>query len=559
MLKSLTSIILFTIAFSASAEVNPIFSWQGNLYKKIKEYNKIHNEFSNKVCTPGTDFKYKKLLKNYKGTGHYLPLIGDDIDRRAISINLILFKKKINFISSIEEKLLKTKKLPDYKKISLDIKDSVNLLLEYKKQHFMTKDEEKQKELKLLSAKAMGLLKKQYDQFMNDLYFFKSFNYPNDHLANRFAYDSKKKTKAETALQRANRIFFYRKIVEDGAYEPGKLKGDIYTRSTMDTIYYTLRTEKDFISENLRHDLDWAIKVVGRFVDRGYTKQLSRVREWKKRTQVKYKFYKDIIQSKNKKKAHKIVEEKNKASIALKDFTYQKQAETYHFWRSKDRIWKALFSLETILYNEVGRVDGEDALERVDVAHIVMNRVLDPVYSSLDPSQPLVDYLKLPRSEWEKERWLNTLFRVGEFSFTYHYISSSSHIYCADRSRVGKKLRDKNLKISLKALKSPRTDFDVFRYFSRISMLGKIDMTTVWNDYVPVAEKPGYETTNQKKLLRLYRKGDYDFYYGFTDPVGDEYFVISISDKIYSMTIKRGVPKFYKYRNPHLFMYFSKK
>jgi hypothetical protein len=90
-------------------------------------------------------------------------------------------------------------------------------------------------------------------------------------------------------------------------------------------------------------------------------------------------------------------------------------------------------------------------------------------------------------------------------------------------------------------------------------MLGKIDMTTVWNDYVPVAEKPGYETTNQKKLLRLYRKGDYDFYYGFNDPVGEEYFVISISDKIYSMTIKRGVPKFYKYRNPHLFMYFSKK
>ena len=559
MLKSLTNIILFTIAFSANAEVNPIFSWQGNLYKKIKEYNKLHNEFSSKVCTPGTDFKYKKLLKNYKGTGHYLPLIGDDIDRRAISINLVLFKKKINFINSIEKKLLKEKKLPNYKKISLDIKDSVDLLLEYKKQHFMTKDENKQKEIKVLSAKAIRLLKKQYDQFMNDLYFFKSFNYPNDHLANRFAYDSKQKTKAETAMQRSNRIFFYRKIVEDGAYEPGKLKGDIYTRSTLDTIYYTLKTEKDFISENLRHDLDWVIKVVGRFVDRGYAKQLSRVREWKKRTQVKYKFYKDIIQSKNKMKAQKIVEEKNKASIALKDFTYQKQAETYHFWRSKDRIWKALFVLETILYNEVGRVDGEDALERADVAHIVMNRVLDPVYSSLNPSQHLVDYLKLPRSEWEKERWLNTLFRVGEFSFTYHYISSSSHIYCADRSRVGKKLRDKNLKISLKALKSPRTDFDVFRYFSRISMLGKIDMTTVWNDYVPVDEKPGYEAKNQKKLLRLYRKGDYDFFYGFNDPVGDEYFVISISDTIYAMTIKRGIPKFYKYRNPHLFMYFSKK
>ncbi len=559
MLKSFVSLFILLIAFNVKAEVNPLFGWQGNLYKKIKEYNKIHKEFSKKVCTPGTDFKFKKLLKNYRGTGHYLPLIDDHIDRRAISINLVLFKKKLAHIKAIEKKLLKQKELPNYKKVSEDLKNSVMLLLEYKKQHYMTKDEKKQKELKELSKKALGLLQKQYDQFMDDIYFFKSFNYPNDHLANRFAYDSKQSTKAETSKQRANRIFFYRKIVEDGAYEPGNISGDIYTRSTLDTIYYTLRTEKDFISENLRHDLDWVLKVIERFIDRGYKKQLARIREWEERTQIKYSFYKDIIQSKNKKKAQKIVEEKNKASFALKDFTYEKQAETYHFWRKKDQIWKALFSLETILYNEVGRVDGEDGLERIDVAHIVMNRVLDPVYSSLEPTQPLVDYIKLPRSEWEKERWLNTLFRVGEFSFTYHYIPSSSHIYCPDLSRVGRNLRDKNLKISLKALKSPRTDFDVFRYFSRISMLGKIDMTTVWTDYVPVAEKPGYEAGNQKKLLRLYNSGAYDFYYGFEDPQGDEFFVISISDTIYSMTIRRGVPKFYKYRDPHLFKYFSKK
>jgi hypothetical protein len=541
------------------AAASSLFGWQGNLYKHIRDYDKHHKEFVKKVCTPGIDFKYKKLLKNYRSQGHYLPLLGSDIDRKAISNNLHFFKKKLRHIEKILKKLKKDKKLPSFEKISEDLKKNVEHLLELKKKHLLSNSASEKLQAKKESIKALLKLKKQFATFMNEIYFFKSFRFPNDHLQNRFNYDKDKDKGRLNGRQKANQVFFYRKLVEDGTYEKNKTRGDIYTRTTLDTLHYSIKNEKEFISENVRHDLEWSLKVIERFLRRGYKKQVFRFEEWRKRTIKKYRFYKDIIKSKNKKKAAAIVQNKNKASIALKKFNYKKQAETYLFWKSKPQLWKSLFVLETILYNEVGTVDEPDGLEREDVAHIVMNRVLDPVYSQLRVKQPLVAELKLKKSEWQNEKWLNTLFRVGEFSFTYHYISSSSKIFCPDMSRRGKNLRKRNLKISLKALKNTRSDFNVFRYFSRISMLGKIDMSSVWKNYVAVPEKHGYEASGQKNLLKLYKSHKYEFFYEFTDPNNIKFQVLRINNKIYSMTFKRGRPFFYKYRNPHLFKYFQKK
>jgi hypothetical protein len=84
-------------------------------------------------------------------------------------------------------------------------------------------------------------------------------------------------------------------------------------------------------------------------------------------------------------------------------------------------------------------------------------------------------------------------------------------------------------------------------------------MASVWKDYVKIPEKAGYEVTRQDKLRRLYYADKYHFLYNFIDPKGVSYQVIEIKDKTYSMTWKRGRPRFYKYRNPHLFTYFSKK
>lgn len=552
-------IFILLISFCTSAISSELFSWSGNLYKKIRKYNEIHKSYSKKVCSPGTEFKYYKLLRKYRGQGYYLPLRNKDIDRKAITKNLHNFSKKLYHIKKIQKKLKKDKKLPLFNLISKNLSSTMEDLLLIKKKYHSEIDNKKKILLIKESNEKIKLLISYYKRFIDSVYFLKSYNYPNDHLNNRFRYEKFKQGSESENIAKANEIFFYRKLVEDGAYDKNRTRGDLYTRSTIDSLYHNIVKEKDFISENVRHDLNWVLAVVEKLLKRGYKVQTERVAEWKKRTKESHQFYIDIIKAKNKKKAKKLVSDKNQASIELKKYTYTKQAEAYNFWRSQDRIWKAMFAQETILFNEVGTIDGKDALERQDVAHIVMNRVLDPFYSDLNPTQPIVKYLNLSHKEWKKEKWLNTLFKIGEFSFTYHYISSVVKIFCPDMSRRGKKIRDKNLKIALKAMKKPRDNYKAFRYFSRVSMLGKIDMASVWKDYVKMPEKAGYEISRQTKLRRLYYADKYHFLYNFIDPKGVSHQVIEIKNKTYAMTWRRGRPRFFKYRNPHLFTYFSKK
>ncbi len=555
----LISIILILISFQVHAESPDNFAWSGNLYKKIQKYTKIHKQYFKKVCTPGTEFKYYKLLREYRGQGNYLPLLENDIDRKAINANLKHFKRKLSHIKKIAKKVRKSKRLPKFKLVAKDLKASIKELLSLKKKYYAEVSDKKKLKLISESDKRLKLLTQQFDTFLNRVYFLKSYNFPNDHLKNRAEYEKYKDYDDKKNKNKANKIFFYRRIVEDGTYNHKHQKSDLYTRSTLDTVYFKIRKQKHFIDENVRYDLEWVLRNVERFLKEGRRAQMARLKDWKKRTNDGYKFYKDIIQQKNKKKAKKLVQDRNEATINLKKYVYSKQAESYRFWMKQDRLWRSLFSLETILYNEVGVIDGKDALERRDVAQIVMNRYLNDFYSSLDEKQELVKYLKAGEDKYEGNRWLNTLFRVGEFSFTYHYISAVVKIFCPDMSRRGRKLRKKNLKISLKALKSFKEDYLAMRYFSRVSMLGKIDMSTVWSEYEKIAEKPGYEVSRQRSLERNFHADNYEFLYNFKDPKGVSYQVIKIKDKIYSMTWIRGRPRFYKYRNPHLFTYFQKK
>jgi len=547
---------IFASSFCFAQDSAPI-EWSGNLYKLAHKYKVLHKKFSKEVCSPGTDSKYYKHLRSYRGTGFYLPLNDDDIDRKAIKDNLSHFKKKMNFIDQMKKKLVKQKTTPEFEEISKGLKETLNTLLELKKSYSQEIRKKKKIEIREESSKKVELLRKQFDEFVEKVFFLKSYNFPNDHLKNRRDYelyknDDKTKTKA-------NKVFFFRKIVEDGSYHLDHTRPDLYIRSTLDTLYIQIKKEKIFISENLRYDLEWILRRVEGSLNEGFQKHIDRLSEWYKRTKLNYNFYSDIIQVKNQKKAKQLVKAKNQASLQMKKFVYTKQAEVYRWWTKQDDLMRAVYVLTTALFNEVGTVDGRDALERYDVAQIVMNRVEDSFYSSLDPNQELVKYLNMSQEEYSKYKWLNALFRVGEFSFTYHYISSVVKIFCPDMSRAGRNLREKNIKISLKAIKEYRPDFNVLRYFSRVSMLGKIDMSTVWFDYEQYPERAGYLIGNQHRLIRFYLADKYQYLYSFTDPKGLSYQVIKIGDDTYSMRWVRGKPQFYKYRDPHLFKYFLKK
>lgn len=542
--------VLFSFSFSVWG--SELIGYKGNPYKAIINYNKVHSSFFKHACSKREDRTYLKLLKEYRGQGYYLPKINNEIDRKAIKKHLHKYQKKANYISSVLSRVKKSK-FPKYKILVADLGQSLDNLLRLKKEYHLELLDFNKEKIRKQSETELVVFKKRFKFFLNQIYFLKSFNFPNDYLSTRRDYEKYK----DTNKKKSNQIYFYRRIVEDGAFDPDHTRSDKFLRTTLDTLYLNIKKEEGFLSENIRYDLEWVLSGVKNILRRGKKVQIARLGEWLKRTKETHEFYNDIIGSKSRKKAKALVAKENEASIALKDFVYKNQARTYEFWAKQSEINKALFALETILYNEVGVLDAPYGLERLEVAQVVIKRYLDSFYSQLSPKQPLMTFLD-SKINHKNEKWLNVLFRVGEFSFTYHYISAVSHIFCPDMSKRGKRIRNTNLKLSLKALKNYSKDYEALRYFSRISMLGKIDMSSVWTDYKKLPEAPGHKAIEQRRLTRLYLADKYRYLYTFLDKKRVEYTVIQMGKKIYSLRWIKGRPVFFDYRNPQLFSYFKK-
>jgi hypothetical protein len=558
LLKIYLSFLLLVTSSISFAEYEKPLKWSGNIYKIIKDYNKTHKKFFKEVCIPDDQPKYGKLLKQYRGQGFYLPKLNGKIDRNAIIKNLHHYKKKIRFIDSTISQLRKTKEFPKYGLIQHELDKIVVNLLNLKKQHQQAITTERKSEILRASRVEILKLQNQFKIFTNQVFFLKSFGFPNNYLSYRKDYEKYKDLEDTWSKKKANQIFFYRKIIEDGAYDPNRSKPDKYIRTALDTLYLNIEKEKDFISESVRYDLEWFEKRMERILVRGKKVHLARLNEWKGRTKDNFKFYQELIQTKNKKKAQFLVKKENDASIKLKKFVYKKQAQTYDFWAKQSELQKALFSLETILVHEVGVIDGKHGLERSSVARVVLNRYYDEFYNKLEKDQQIYKYIDKSIDK-DDERWLNVLFKVGEFSFTYHYIPAVAGIHCPDMSRRGRGIREKNLKIALKAIQKYNGEFKAFRYFSRISMMGKIDMSTVWTEYDRLPEMVGYKSNHQNKLVRYYFADKYQYLYSFVDDRGVKYSVVKVDGRSYSVKWVKGSPEFYDYRNPHLFAYFSKK
>lgn len=559
MLKILSRLIInFLIISTAYGGYEKPLKWSGNIYKIINDYKTIQKSFFRQICDPGDTHKYHRLIKKYRGQGYYLPKIEQDIDRDAIIKNLHHFKKKINFIKKVQNRLKKTKQFVKFTLAKEEMDRIVSSLLSLKKQHYKSIKKERKKQIRLKSRAEMLRLKKQFSLFMDQLFFMKSYRFPNDYLSYRRDYEKYRFDENFKDDKRANEIFFFRRIVEDGAFDRDRTRPDKFIRTALDTLYLNIQKEKDFLSEDVRYDLSWLEKKLEKIIERGKSVQRRRLGEWLQRTKNTFKFYQELVAIKNKKKARFLVKKENEAALALREFVYKKQAQVYEFWAKKTQLHKALFVLETILVHEVGVIDGEHGLERINVAKVVLNRYNDDFYNQLGADQLIMKYIG-KSIKTEEQKWLNVLFKVGEFSFTYHYIPAVTGIYCPDMSRRGKAVREKNLKIALKTMNSHDGFFNAYRYFSRVSMLGKIDMSSVWTDYVQLPEMPGYKVIKQRSLMHHYYADRYQFLYSYRDARRTEFLVVKIDEKIYAMKWEKGDPVFYSYRNPHYFKYFSKK
>lgn len=565
MLKNFLLSLSFFIGSFAAAKSQSL-----ELTKQIKdvgrhasEYLKLHDQFNKKVCTPGTEEKYWELYRDFRGDGHYIPVLGDGkLDRLTVSRFVPEIESKAAWIAAQATNLKKTKNLGNIDKGIASLKERLEKALSLKYKVRFAKDE-KERSLAIAESKyAMIALKDAFKTVTDKIPFLLSYKFPVDHFQLRENYDDVKYSEDPKEIQRKNEVYFFRKIVQDGAQNPDTGGSDSFLRAVIDTVAIELEKTPEVIPEYLRHDIAWLIRAIDGHISRyGREKIIKRLGEWESRTKRELEFYIALKNDRVKTGNHfetslEILSRKEKARYLLKDYVLKKQKEVYEFWARQSELNQAIFSLETILFNEVGRFDGSDALERKDVAQVVINRSLIPRYNQMTERDSLFNYLSQHHRKHQNEHpWLNVMLKEGEFSFTYFFITGSVRVFCPEQTRIGKSLIRENVRLSLNMLLEPNFDFEALRYFSRASMLGRISMDRLWQDYEPIAERPGKPVVrNNTRYRKLFDEGKMTFLYDFTAPNGVEYHVYEFGNTEVVREPKSG--GFFTYRNPHYFKYF---
>jgi hypothetical protein len=565
-LKRNGSFLLVTL-FSISSCASPSVKWQGEISNHVDSYTESFAKFREKICVPKAQSLFEDYLKAYRGQGYWIPELEGDVDVESISQLLPEFEKKLDWIQKQKEKVKKNG-LPT-KSVTSEVRGILSRLLQLKKSE-LSQDESHKVSSRKESLKLQDKLLKTFDALIKKVSFLSNYHYPVDHLKNRKVFDEYREKEDLASVKIANYSFLYRKLLEDGAYNPDHTGSDIYLRTTIDTLYYELLQHDFYLTEDARFDLEFVLGKIDKELERGKIKLIERINEWEERTLRTLNFYRSLtlpdhqktifVNGKKTTQNRELIKQHNKATEKLKDFVYKKQAEVYHYWLNQPELTKSIFVLETILLNEVGSVDGEDALERMDVARVVMNRLDKPKYLSIGKKDFIYPYLKEKTSDvhMQKEKWLNALFKQGEFSFTYYYMSGVSMIFCPDLAAGAKKLRQQNVEIALQVLKENETPFKATRYFSRASMIGRIHMDSIWEDYLPYPERPGLLAAGQEQLMKAFTQGQYTYLYSFQDPKMETYQVVEISGNNYALAVKKGLKLFYRHRNPHYFRFFTK-
>lgn len=557
---------LLAISFSLTSCASPTVNWQGAMSTHVATYMNSFDKFRERICVPKAESIFDDYLKAYRGQGNWIPKIEDDVDIESIKTLIPEFEKKLAWIQT--QQTLVKKRLPS-KKVTKDIHYILSKLLDLKKNELST-DEKVKVSSRKQSLELQEKLSEAFEQLVKKVSFLSNYKYPVDHLKNRKVYDDYREKEDLPSVTFANYTFLYRKILEDGAYNKDHTGSDIYLRTTLDTLHFELKRHGFYLTEDARYDLEFVLGKIEKELERGQKKILERLTEWQVRTKRTLGFYQSLTLPDHQKiitvngvkstSNKELIKEHNIATERLKKFVYTKQAEVYKYWLNQPELTRSIFVIETILLNEVGSVDGEDALERMDVARVVLNRMDKPRYLSIGKNEFVYPYIKDVTSDFhlQNERWLNALFKQGEFSFTYYYMSGVSKIFCPDMAPGARKLRAKNIQIALQVLKEEDSSFKPTRYFSRASMIGRIHMDSIWEDYLPYPERPGLLAAGQKNLIKSFNEGKYSYQYSFQDPSMETYQVVDIGGESYALGEKNGMKIFYHHRNPHYFKYFTK-
>ncbi len=538
--------------------------------KLVNQYLKLQESYSLKICRPNVEEDFSRLNNDYKGFGKFIPLgIDDKLDQRTIKSHMHLFDEKEKWISWNIERLRMNKDFTVTFNLIKQLKSELKELVQLNHKHYFAKDSEKSVIEALAHDKFQNYLR-DFKFLIEQVPFLLSFNYPVDHLELRRNYEALKNIKSKEAKLKSNSIFFFRRIVQDGMYDESMTKNDSVLRAAIDTFMLSMTKNRNspFLSENERYDSIYLLKAIDSYLDNGADKLLARLIIWQERNRQIREFYRNLLENKILRDGEfqtvgKLLEDKARATYVLKDFVLKKEAESYYYWSKEAEIFQALFALETILYSEVGTLDGRDASERREISQVVLNRFQTPKYNHLGSDDSIYEYLKNLGIEPDKKTkliennpWLNVLFKEGEFSFTYFYIDGNFHIYCPEMTRSGQFLRRENVRLALETLANANKNYKGLRYYSRYSMQGRIEMDSVWQEYKSMPERPGKKSAKSQVLLKKFKAGKFTFFYEFTTEKNIQYLVVEIDSKVY--VIKKDSPKeVYNYRNPHMFKFFQ--
>lgn len=547
LLKALTSLFIAFYSMNAMADFD-----LSNRDKVVKKYEAYHKRFSRIACRPGTEEKFNELYKKYLSFGFYIPLLdGDKVDIKTIKENLSLLKDKIRFIQSNDHFLENNYNQLQVKRIINKLDDSLHQAAKEKTLYKINQNDEQLKK----SQAALEKLSNDFVEMINAIPFLLSFMFPVDYFELRRQYDSPDNRENKNLR---NKIFFIRKIVEDGAQEKGAGRNDKFLRSLLSTTYLRLKNQSNFMEDELYYDLDDLVDKLRRQIGYGKKQLIERNQEWLDRTKNILDFYKDIIQNyeKHPAKLASYIKNQKLARRNLQNYVQTKQRQTFLYWMNRPELYRAIYSLETILMNEVGRLDVDGALERREISRVVEGRTQIDEYSI--PAENSGLYTKIKSKigkKYLKYPWLNTLFKEGEFSFTYYFIHASVRTFCPEMTYAGKRLRSENIEIAIDALKENKKT-EAVRYFSRASMLGRISMHKIWSRFEAITEAPGLRIKDAERLVKKLKNKDFYWLYDFKYE-GDTYWAVEISKKRYYFEL--GTEYFYNYRNPYYFTYFKEK
>ncbi len=542
--------------------VKPVVVMSSSKKNVIKKYNLVYKKYFKELCSPGSEEKFWRYMRQFSGNGFYVPTtLEKKLDMVTVNRFIPELERKKIWIDSLKEKILNKKKFAEEIKIVEKFQKVLLELLEYKRQYFESESSVAKERARIRSKYLFLKLKSEFKKLLKSIPFLLSYRHPNDHFDLRFTYDQYKNRKTPEITKKANEVYFYRKIVQDGAQNPDNSRKDTFLRTAIDSTTLEMSKEWDLMPENLRYDLKYILSAILYQLKKGEKYLISRITEWSARVSRMIEYYKSIKENKIKTgakiiSAEQIIKRKDEARFNLKKFSLKKQAKSYQFWKKQPEFLRAIFVLETILYNEVGALDAPDALERKDVAQVVINRLKLSEYNSILATDSIFPYLSKEKMPLHTNPWLNVLFKEGEFSFTYFFIGGNLRIFCPENTQYGRKVRRRNLSIAYDLLLKPNYDFEAVRYFSRHSMLGRIDMAPIWNEFIPLNERAGNRISSDEHLKKLYKMGKYEYLYHFLDHNGDKYKVLVFEKKTYTKAYQKM--KFYKYRNPHYFKYFKK-